>query len=1181
MAHAQVGVISSQAWSQFGQPVPFAQVRVCSATSVGTPCTPTVPIYLDYGLTIPASNPYTADQYGNYTLYVPAITAPNLYTVQLIPASGVTWSYVFPGPSAGGQIEIGTQYHIPAYLVGGIGVGPSNVVVDSTGNSLTVPNLMQSFNIVSQRPKSDVTDTGFAGGADSTGTTDSTAAINAANAYAQSVTVSGTPTCVYFPPGQYLVSSELVINYWACWLGDFNGGSQIVVTTPGQNGVKVTGLGFNSIGNFPANGNGMIANLTITTANTSGAPAHTFTGDLLSFINTNQWQLFNVHVTNTGGRCINMAGDDVERIWAYNLTTDYCRWSYTSSYQTDEFYVYGWNNGNPGATLDYGNVQYDFCNSCTAGAYPATNSQANSGNSWVANTPYVAGYQVYDGAYNQTVKIPGTSGASIVWNDATDLGTTTDGTITWVRTGLRTMLPPNHHASIILNGANLQIYGLNCKSLFLMSCVQGDGEGISVDGGYAEGFLHSLNSSFMTGTTINEQYRTSTTITGTQIAIPVVQDSWAVNYLNDPTDAQTSGGNVYTVYFFPCDYAYGNTTQSSCAPSGVLRNQYEIAQARYFDGTPELNLVSGNRCLSGSTACTPSGTGVAWPANTVIMFPPEGGGGLVVRDMHLEANNVTSAPAGYYPLAGDNLTFVSTDTGSISSAMSKETITGPLPDGYFLQPPGVAGNLVQAPGAMLTLSGNVERGWSPPNSQVFGNGWNGLGLRGGVVGLDSYVGQTNLTPPTGTSSTALSQIILNSYAGFSCMQNGTSFGAGNIAVRGFGISLGCGSSLTGTDYVDQATIPNLTEQYNYGTWAIRDMSSSSTGPTSRITFNGSPSNASPNFQFQLCPLGTTASCTPTTSSNLNGYNSATALGVSIGMGQQFVQSSKTISIAAGWTNQYGSGFTFTQGISNPCGSVLPCAAGTDAVELTTASDTQVDGIRDPQPSGWANVGPPFSNGIWAKSLDAGSEILYYGLTYSGNVLMPCSTTALTSTWTFYPCTITTFPTLGGSYNIQLNNTGSPQSVAVWHPQANNGSLGPYVATSGTAQLTAVSTVASQFGQFNELFDASGALPTAGQIPTGQSNGTFLWVAPNSSTGTTGSIGGGALLVNNCATGTATVTGVTSAQVITVTPVTDPNGATAQNYDWYGYMSAANTVTVKVCALVAGTPGASAYNVRAQ
>jgi len=84
---------------QGGQPVPFATVRICSVTSTGNPCTPTVPIYLDAGLSIPTGNPIQADQYGNYTVYGGVLAFPNMYLVQIIPASGVTYSYVVNGPS--------------------------------------------------------------------------------------------------------------------------------------------------------------------------------------------------------------------------------------------------------------------------------------------------------------------------------------------------------------------------------------------------------------------------------------------------------------------------------------------------------------------------------------------------------------------------------------------------------------------------------------------------------------------------------------------------------------------------------------------------------------------------------------------------------------------------------------------------------------------------------------------------------------------------------------------------------------------------------------------------------------------------------------------------------------------------------------------------------------------------
>jgi hypothetical protein len=102
-AWGQATAISWQSINQFGQPIPFAKVRICSVTSTGVPCTPTTPIFLDYAMTVLAANPYTTDQYGNFTVYGPQLPAPNLYVVQLAPTSGVTWSYVFNGVNPGGS----------------------------------------------------------------------------------------------------------------------------------------------------------------------------------------------------------------------------------------------------------------------------------------------------------------------------------------------------------------------------------------------------------------------------------------------------------------------------------------------------------------------------------------------------------------------------------------------------------------------------------------------------------------------------------------------------------------------------------------------------------------------------------------------------------------------------------------------------------------------------------------------------------------------------------------------------------------------------------------------------------------------------------------------------------------------------------------------------------------------
>ncbi len=80
-------------------------------------------------------------------------------------------------------------------------------------------------------------------------------------------------------------------------------------------------------------------------------------------------------------------------------------------------------------------------------------------------------------------------------------------------------------------------------------------------------------------------------------------------------------------------------------------------------------------------------------------------------------------------------------------------------------------------------------------------------------------------------------------------------------------------------------------------------------------------------------------------------------------------------------------------------------------------------------------------------------------------------------------------------------------------------------------------------------------------------------------GTTAAIGGGALTPGSCVAGTVTVTGATSAMVATASPSTDPDSTLSTGVAIYSFVSATNTVTVRICAIVAVTPTAVTYNVR--
>lgn len=81
------------------------------------------------------------------------------------------------------------------------------------------------------------------------------------------------------------------------------------------------------------------------------------------------------------------------------------------------------------------------------------------------------------------------------------------------------------------------------------------------------------------------------------------------------------------------------------------------------------------------------------------------------------------------------------------------------------------------------------------------------------------------------------------------------------------------------------------------------------------------------------------------------------------------------------------------------------------------------------------------------------------------------------------------------------------------------------------------------------------------------------------TGTTSAIGGSVLAPGACVAGTVTITGATTAMVAVASPAADPDATLSTGIAIYSFVSSSNTVTVRVCALVAVTPAAVAYNVR--
>ena len=100
----------------------------------------------------------------------------------------------------------------------------------------------------------------------------------------------------------------------------------------------------------------------------------------------------------------------------------------------------------------------------------------------------------------------------------------------------------------------------------------------------------------------------------------------------------------------------------------------------------------------------------------------------------------------------------------------------------------------------------------------------------------------------------------------------------------------------------------------------------------------------------------------------------------------------------------------------------------------------------------------------------------------------------------------------------------------------------------------------------------GGTPSAARTITWpDASGTVAFVL----TGTSGSIGGSALSAGACASGTVSVSGATTAMAVSVSPAADPGSGFA----WMAFVSSSGTVTVRVCAIAAGTPASTTYNVR--
>jgi hypothetical protein len=155
--------------------------------------------------------------------------------------------------------------------------------------------------------------------------------------------------------------------------------------------------------------------------------------------------------------------------------------------------------------------------------------------------------------------------------------------------------------------------------------------------------------------------------------------------------------------------------------------------------------------------------------------------------------------------------------------------------------------------------------------------------------------------------------------------------------------------------------------------------------------------------------------------------------------------------------------------------------------------------------------------------------------------------------------------------MEWNNSGSvPIKVAYMQYVPDLGSVNGMTFAPGGAQIptqASTATVANDIVTYDSTtghqHDSGVSLPVTGTL------GAVF-------SGTTASMGGSPLIAGQCVLAQVTVKGAAIGMVVAVSPAGAGPGA---GFTWQGWVAGANSVTVSLCAIVAGTPHAATYNYR--
>ncbi len=441
--------------------------------------------------------------------------------------------------------------------------------VPLTGGAMS--GTLQVASTITKLPRVDVRHPDFAGGADATGVKDSTAALQAAIAYAvatHSANDTDNPV-VYLAPGHYLVNGTLRIPSTLHIVSDSKDGAILQETNP--TAALITVVSATSCSTYSCYG--ALENLTL-----EGTGKAT-TGALLE-MDSGFFHLRDVHFYSTGGRGLQMNAA-TERVTGYNLSFYQVRWPMILAGDSNEDYFYNTHVIEAGQTGDFGSNQglvgrYCYNVNCVNGAYTQAGTAASPA-------------PIY---------------------------------------------PDPHGAIDIDKAVNVSFIGGSIKSSYMLSSVKvWAGTLVRFQNFYHESVyfgnaVPSTNRAYMVGGKGEQTYLTGA-LAASALAVNVHDASWMPQFFAQASDATVDDGDYYPYVILPQDYNRASTAPSAYV-SGINQNQYEIVNAEGFASDGMLHIQPGGRNIGGNAP-----TGTQWPAGSVIEEYTQGPANLELDSVHI------------------------------------------------------------------------------------------------------------------------------------------------------------------------------------------------------------------------------------------------------------------------------------------------------------------------------------------------------------------------------------------------------------------------------------------------------------------------------------------------------------------------------------------------------------------